>query len=152
MEEDNKQFCWATKLDWLNIISMLKLESISQIPSYKKDKAIRRITKFYGTEALLDFEPQYLDKLMVNELKELMKKELILNERRQERREKELRNKIIPFNKGGIIKIDPRDLPKDFNGDPNEIMKYLKKFFSDDDEDKDDDKDPYKEDNTGYYI
>jgi hypothetical protein len=152
MEEDNKQFIWTTKLDWLNIITILGLESISQIPEFKKDKAIRRITKFYSTEALLEFEPSYLDKLVVNELKELMKKELILHARKQERLEKELRNKIIPFNKGGIIKIDPRDL-KDFKGDPEEMLKNLyKKLLGDDDDDNDDDKDNYKEDNTHYYI
>jgi len=151
MEEDNKKFCWTTKLDWLSILSMLNLESISQIPEFKKDKAIRRITKFYSTEALLEFEPSYLDKLIVNELKELMKKELLLNERKQERMERELRNKIIPMKSGGIIKLDPRDL-KDFKGDPSELIKYFKKFLGKDDDDKDDDKDNYKEDNTHYYI
>jgi hypothetical protein len=152
MDEDNKQFIWTTKLDWLNIISTLRLESISQIPEFKRDKAIKRITKFYSTEALLEFEPNYLDKLVVNELKELMKKELILHAKKQERIEKQLRNKIIPFNKGGIIKIDPRDL-KDFKGDPEEMLKNLyKKLLGDDDDDNDDDKDKYKEDNTQYYI
>ena len=152
MEEDDKQFCWTTKLDWLNILSMLNLESISQIPEFKRDKAIRRITKFYSTEALMEFEPSYLDKLVVNELKELMKKELLLNARKQERMEKDLRDKIIPFKRGGIIKIDPRDLPKDFKGDPEELIKYFKKFLGKDDDDNDDEKDNYKEDNTGYYI
>ncbi len=152
MEEDNKQFCWTTKLDWLNILSMLNLESISQIPEFKKDKAIRRITKFYGTEALMEFEPSYLDKLVVNELQELMKKELLLNARKQERIEKDLRNKIIPMKRGGIIRLDPSDL-KDFKGDPKEMLKYFyKKFLGKDDDDNDDDKDNYKEDNTGYYI
>jgi len=152
MEEDNKDYSWSTKLDWLNILSFLNLESISQVPEYKKDKAIKRITKFYGPEALMEFEPSYLDKLVTNELKELMKKELLLNARRQEKIEKDLRDKIIPLKRGGIIKIDPRDL-KDFKGDPEDVLKYFyKKFLGEDDDDKDDEKDNYKEDNTGYYI
>lgn len=155
MEEDNKQFSWTTKLDWLNILSKLNLGSISQIPEFKRDKALRRITKFYGTEALMEFEPNYLDKLVVNELKELMKKELLLNVRRQERIEKDIRNKIIPMKRGGIIRLDPNDL-KDFKGDPEEIqdmLKYFyKKFLGKDDDDNDDERDNYKEDNTGYYI
>ena len=152
MEEDNKDYSWSTKLDWLNILSFLNLESISQVPEYKKDKAIKRITKFYGPEALMEFEPSYLDKLVTNELKELMKKELLLNARRQEKIEKDLRDKIIPLKRGGIIKIDPRDL-KDFKGDPEDMLKYFyKKFLGEDDDDKDDEKDKYKEDNTGYYI
>ncbi|MFX1386454.1 MAG: hypothetical protein ACFE9M_04480 [Promethearchaeota archaeon] len=148
MEEDNKEFCWTTKLDWLNILSLLNLDSISQIPEFKKDKAIRRITKFYNKEALMEFEPDYLDRLIVNELKELMKKELLQNERKQREAEKELRDKIIPFKRGGIIKLDPRD----FKGNPEDIINYFKKFLGKDDEDNDDDNDKYKEDNTGYYI
>jgi hypothetical protein len=155
MEEDNKLLSWAVKLDWLNILSKLNLESISQIPKFKKEKALKRITKFYGPEALLEFEPDYLDNLVINELKELMKKELLLNERKQERMEKELRDKIIPFKRGSIIKFDPRDF-KDFKGDPenaDKILKYFyKKLLGKDDDDSDDDKDNYKEDNTHYYI
>lgn len=153
MEKDNKQFFWTAKLDWLNILSILNLESISEIPEFKKDKAIRRITKFYGLEALMEFEPSYLDKLVVNELTELMKKELRLKAEEERRTEKQLRDTITPFKRGGIIKIDPRDLPKDFKGDPEEMLKYFyKKFLGKDDDDNDDDKDNYKEDNTGYYI
>jgi len=152
MEEDNKQFSWTAKLDWLSILSMLNLESISQIPEFKKDKAIKRITKFYSIEELMEFEPEYLDKLIVNELRELMKKELVLNEKKQERLEREIREKIVPLKKGGIIRIDPRDL-KDFKGSPDDMLKYFyKKFLGEDDDDKDDDKDNYNEDNTGYYI
>jgi hypothetical protein len=152
MEEDKKDYSWATQLDWLNILSMLNLESISQVPEFKKDRAIKKITKVYGKEALMEFEPSYLDKLVVNELKELMKKELLLNAKRQEKIEKDLRDKIIPLKRGGIIKIDPRDL-KDFKGNPEDMLKYFyKKFLGKDDDDKDDEKDNYKEDNTGYYI
>ncbi|MFX0005911.1 MAG: hypothetical protein ACFFA7_04695 [Promethearchaeota archaeon] len=155
MEEDKNLLSWAVKLDWLNILSKLNLESISQIPKFKKEKALKRITKFYGLEALLEFDPDYLDNLVINELKELMKKELLLNERKQERMEKELRDKIIPFKRGSIIKIDPRDF-KDFKDDPEDpdkIFKYFyKKLLGKDDDDSDDDNDNYKEDNTHYYI
>ena len=152
MAEDSKEFIWTTKLDWLNILSMLNLESISQIPEYKKDKAIKRITKFYSTEALMEFEPSYLDKLVVNELKELMKKELSLIERKQEKIEKDFRERVKPFKSGGIIRIDPREL-KNFKGNPDDMLKYFyKKLLGEDDDDNDDDQDNYKEDNTGYYI
>ncbi|MCK4779773.1 MAG: hypothetical protein KAT57_06280 [Candidatus Lokiarchaeota archaeon] len=155
MAEDNKIFPWTTKLDWLNILSMLNLESISQIPEFKKDRAIKRLNKFYGIEVLMEFEPSYLDKLVVNEFKDLMKKELLQNAREQERMKKKLRNNIVPMKRGGIIRIDPREFKdlKDLDGDPEKMLKYFyKKFLGKDDDDKDDDKDKYGEDNTGYYI
>ncbi len=155
MAEDNKIFPWTTKLDWLNILSMLNLESISQIPEFKKDRAIKRLNKFYGIEVLMEFEPSYLDKLVVNEFKDLMKKELLQNAREQERMKKKLRNNIVPMKRGGIIRIDPREFKdlKDLDGDPEKMLKYFyKKFLGKDDDDKDDDKDKYREDNTGYYI
>ena len=149
MTEDEKDFLWTIKLDWLNIVDMLNLNNINQITEFKKMKAIRKITAKFGPERLMEFEPDFLEKLVVNELKELMKKELTINAKKQAEREREIRSKVIPFKKGGIIKIDPRD----FNGDENEFLKYLyKKFLGGDDDDKDDDKDKYKEDNTGYYI
>ncbi len=152
MIENNKQFSWTVKLDWLNIVSRLKLDSINQISEFKKDKAIKRITKTYGTQTLMEYEPDVLDKIVVNELKELMKKELLLIAKRQERIEKEIRNKIIPMKKGGIIRLDPRDL-KNFKGDPEEMMKYFyKKLLGQDDDDQDDDKDNSNDDNKGYYI
>ncbi|MCK4370932.1 MAG: hypothetical protein KAW03_07675 [Candidatus Lokiarchaeota archaeon] len=155
MVEDNKIFPWTTKLDWLNILSMLNLESISQIPEFKKDRAIKRLNKFYGIEVLMEFEPSYLDKLVVNEFKDLMKKELLQNAREQERMKKKLHNNIVPMKRGGIIRIDPREFKdlKDLDGDPEKMLKYFyKKFLGKDDDDKDDDKDKYREDNTGYYI
>jgi hypothetical protein len=155
MENDKKEFSWTIKLDWLNILSMLNLESISQIPEIKKEKAIKRITKFYGLESLSEFEPSYLDKLVVNELKELMKKELLLNERKRKEAQKNLQKNIIPMKHGGIIRLDPKDLKdfKDMEGDPEKMLKYFyKKLLGRDDDDKDDDKDKYKEDNTHYYI
>ena len=155
MVEDNKIFPWTTKLDWLNILSMLNLESISQIPEFKKDRAIKRLNKFYGIEVLMEFEPSYLDKLVVNEFKDLMKKELLQNAREQERMKKKLRDNIVPMKRGGIIRIDPREFKdlKDLDGDPEKMLKYFyKKFLGKDDDDKEDDKDKYREDNTGYYI
>ena len=153
MAEEEKELLWTVKLDWLNIISILNLNNINQISEFKKMKAIRRLTRDYGSEKLMSFEPEYLENLVVNELKELMKKELTMNAKKQDRIEREIRSKLIPFQKGGIIKIDPRDL-KGFKGDENDLLKYLyKKFLGNhDDDDKDDEKDKYKEDNTGYYI
>ncbi len=151
MAEDEKDFRWTVKLDWFNIVLLLKLDNINQIPEPKKGKAIRKLTKINGQEKLMTFEPEHLDNLIVNELKVLMKKELLLNEKKQKEMERNLRNKVIPFKKGGIIKIDPRDL-KDFKGDPEDMLKYLyKKFLGDNkDDDKDDDKD--NEDRNHYYI
>jgi len=151
MAEDEKDFRWTVKLDWFNIVLLLKLDNINQIPELKKGKAIRKITKTCGREKLMTFEPEHLDNLIVNELKVLMKKDLLLNEKKQKEMERNLRNKVIPFKKGGIIKIDPRDL-KDFKGDPEDMLKYLyKKFLGDKkDDDKDDDKD--NEDRNHYYI
>jgi len=153
MTEKDKEPLWTIMLDWFNIVIMLKLNSIIQISELKKVKAIRRLTRIYGPEKLMSFEPEHLDELVVKELKDLMKKELSLNEKRKKDMEREIRNKVIPFKQGGIIKIDPRDL-KDFKGDPEDMLKYLyKKFLGDSkDDDKDDDKDKYREDRDHYYI
>jgi len=152
MAEEEKDFLWTVKLDWLNILSKLNLTNINQISEDKKIKAIKNLSKNFGSEKLISFEPEYLEDLIIEELKELMKKDLWKYAKEQERIEKEIRSKVIPFQRGGIIKIDPRDL-KDFKGDENDLLKYLyKKFLGGDDDDKDDEKDKYKEDNTGYYI
>ncbi len=153
MTEDENELRWTIKLDWLNISFLLNLDNINQISEIKKGKAIRRLTRIYGSEKLMEFEPEHLENLVVNELKDLMKKELALNEKKQKEMERDIRNKVIPFKQGGIIKIDPRDL-KDFKGDPEDLLKQLyKKFLGDDkDDDRDNDNDKYKEDNTGYYI
>ncbi|MFW9867347.1 MAG: hypothetical protein ACFFEN_14725 [Candidatus Thorarchaeota archaeon] len=144
MAEDDKESRWTIKLDWLNILSMLNLDNINQITESKKTRAIKKLTSIYGFEKLMTFEPDYIEKLMVKELKEIMKKELALNARKKEKLEREMRNRIIPLKRGGILKIDPKD--------SEEMLKYLKKFLGDNDDDNDDDKDKYKEDNTGYYI
>jgi len=145
---------WAIKLDWLNIVHLLGLESITQISEIKKDKAIKKITKLYGTEDLLDADHSFLDKIVANELRELMKKELSLKAKQEEKRKRELRSNFFPMGKnGGIINLDPRDFKDlDLNGDPQEILRKLAKKFFRTDNDDDDDQDNKHEDNTGYYI
>jgi len=146
---------WTIKLDWLNIIDLLGLDTINQVSEIKKDKAIRKITKLYGTEDLMDAEHSFLDKIVANELKELMKKELGLKARQEEKRIRDLQSNFMPMGKnGGIINIDPRDLKDlDLNGDPQEILKKLaKKIFRRDNDDDDDDRDTKNEASTGYYI
>ena len=66
MTEDEKDFRWTVKLDWFNIVLLLKLDNINQIPELKKGKAIRKITKTCGREKLMTFEPEHLDNLIVN--------------------------------------------------------------------------------------
>ena len=144
---------WSIKLDWLNIVHLLGLDSISQISEIKRDKAIKKITKLYGTEDLMDAEHSFLDKIVANELKELMRKELGLKAKQEQKRERDLRNNFMPFKNGGIINIDPRDFKDlDLNGDPQEILKKLAKRFFNPDKDDDDDRDTKNEDSTGYYI
>ena len=41
MVDSEEEFGWTVKLDWLNILSMLNLERISDIPEFKKEKAIK---------------------------------------------------------------------------------------------------------------
>ncbi|KKM22684.1 hypothetical protein LCGC14_1622790 [marine sediment metagenome] len=150
MTNNEEKLSWTVKLDWLNILSMLRLVSINKIPEFKREKAVRRVSKTYDIQTLMECEPETLDKFVVNELRDLMKKELLQNVKNQERIEKQMRNRFIPMKKGGIIRLDPRDL-KDFKGDPEEMLKFFyKKFLGEggDDDDKDDD----REDNTGYYI
>ena len=146
---------WPYQLDWLNIINLLGLESINQIPEYKKEKAIKRLSKTYGDEVLLTLKPKELDELVANELSDLMKKELTIHARQQEKMERELKNRLGSLKKGGIIPInlnDFKDLDPDI--DLEELIKYFSKKFrgEDDDKDSDDEIDPYDEDKSGYYI
>ena len=152
-EKDNY---WSVKLDWLSILQILKLESINQIPEFKREKAIKKVTKTYDIDTLMEMDPIELDKLVVHELRDLMRKELNnIKARKKERLEQ--RSKFVPFKNGGVFKINPRDF-KDLdidpeNADPEEILKQIaKKLMKDDDDDSDDDKKKYKEDTTGYYI
>lgn len=156
MSENNH--IWTIKLDWLNILNLLQLSSIKEIAEFKKDKAIKKLSKTFGSDVLLELKCVELDTLVANELKESMKKELTIRDKKQERLEKEMRSKVIPFKRGGIIKIDPRDFKDiDPNADPEDILKaFYKKFMNngdgDNDEEGDDDKNDYSEDSTGYYI
>ncbi len=152
-----KEYSWIIKLDWLSILNQLGLESIHQISELKQDKAIKKLTKTFGTETLLELDPSELDKLVVDELKELMKKELLMRQRKQEKIQREMRSKFVPFKQGGIIKIDPRDF-KDLDVDSDKPEDFLKALYkklmgdSDNDDEKDDEDNNYYEDSTGYYI
>lgn len=143
---------WVYQLDWSNITNILGLESVLEIPEFKREKAIKKITKIYGTESLLSFNPNELDKLVAKELKDLMKKELILLAKKRQRMEREMQAKAGDLKKAGIIGIDLNDI-KDL--DPEDIVKFFNKTIrgvNDDDDDKDDDKDKYDDDRNGYYI
>jgi len=141
---------WSYQLDWLNIIYLMGLDSIYQIPEHKREKVVKKLTKQYDTELLLSFTPSELDELVANELNILMKKELILHERQKKKIEKQIRSQMGPLRKG-IIPIDMNDL-KDL--DPKDIMKFFTKKLmgKEDEDDNDDDNDKNVEDNTGYYI
>lgn len=151
----DRELVWTIKLDWLNILGILNLRSIHQIAELKREKAIKKVTKSYGTDVLLEMDPEELDVLVASELQEVMKKELSMNAKRKEKMEKDLRSKVIPFKQGGIVKIDPRDF-KDLDPDaePEEIFKYLsKKFLGNGDDDNDDEDDNnIQEDSSGFYI
>ena len=136
---------WTYQLDWLAIMRILGLEAISDIPEFKKEKAIKKMSKQYGDELLNSLTPHELDELMANELRDIMKKELIIIEKVKEKQERDLRNKIAPFNKAGVIGLDM---------DPEDFMKFFNKTMrrGDDDEDNDDDGDRNDDDKNGYYI
>ena len=146
---------WSYQLDWLNIISILGLDSITQIPEYKKDKAIKRLSKTYGDDVLLTLKPNELDELVANELSDLMRKELAMHARKQQKMESEFKNRLGSLKKGGIIPINLNDL-KDLDPDVDleKLIKYFSKKFmgEDDDTDNDDDFDSYDDDKSGYYI
>jgi hypothetical protein len=146
---------WSYQLDWLNIIDILGLDSITQIPEYKKDKAIKRLSKTYGDDVLLTLKPNELDELVANELSDLMRKELAMHARKQQKMESEFKNRLGSLKKGGIIPINLNDL-KDLDPDVDleKLIKYFSKKFmgEDDDTDNDDDFDSYDDDKSGYYI
>ena len=138
---------WAYQLDWLNIVSILRLDSIEQIPEIKRERVIKKISKLYGAESLLSFNPSELDELVANELRELMKKELIILARRREKIEKQLKSKMFLLKNPRVNEI------KDMN--PDELFKYLSNKMmgkKEDDDDQDDDQDKYNEDKNSYYI
>ena len=145
---------WSYQLDWLNILTILGLDSINQIPEFKRNKAIKRLTKQYGDEVLSTLKPIELDELVANELRDIMRKELTIHMRQQERRSRELKNRLGSLQKGGVIPINLNDFKDiDPDADIEDIIKYFsKKFMNDNDDDKDDDSDTYDEDKSGYYI
>ena len=140
-----KEFIWTVKIDWLNILRKIGLSSINEIQEYKRLKAIKNITKIYGAEKLLSFKPEKLELIVADEVQELMKKELSLKKRKEDKFQEQVNSNLIPLKDGGIIRINLNDL-KDFNldGNPDDIVKYFYKKFLD--------KDKVQEDNTGYYI
>ncbi|MHA1479298.1 MAG: hypothetical protein ACTSPU_13975 [Promethearchaeota archaeon] len=142
---------WAYQLDWLNIVSILRLDSIEQIPETKRDRVVKRISKLYGAESLLSFKPSELDELVANDLRELMKKDLIMHARRKEKIAKQMKAKMSPFKNPGVIGIDMNEI-KDMN--PDELMKFFsnKLMGKKNDDDQDDDNDKYSEDKHSYYI
>jgi len=142
---------WAYQLDWLNIVSILRLDSIEQIPEIKRERVIKRISKLYGAESLLSFKPSELDELVANDLRELMKKELIMHARRKEKIAKQMKAKNSPLRNPGVIGIDMNEI-KDMN--PDELMKFFSNKFmgKKNDDDQDDDNDKYSEDKNSYYI
>lgn len=145
---------WTVKLDWLNIVYLLGLEKIEQISEQKKDKVIKKISKTYDFQTLLESDPNELDKMVADELAEIMKKELTQKAKEEERKKREFRSNFVPFKNGGIINIDPRDLKDldvDMDGDPQEILKKIARKLFRGDNDRDDEPDT-NEDTTGYYI
>ncbi|NVM16347.1 MAG: hypothetical protein HWN80_01420 [Candidatus Lokiarchaeota archaeon] len=142
---------WALQLDWLNIVSILRLDTIDQIPEVKREKVINKISKLYGPESLLSFKPSELDELVANELRELMRKELIMHARQKEKIEKQMKARMSPFKNQGVMRIDMNEI-KDMN--PDELMKFFSKQLmgKKKDDDQDDDNDKYSEDKNSYYI
>ncbi|MBY9003366.1 MAG: hypothetical protein KGD73_05295 [Candidatus Lokiarchaeota archaeon] len=146
---------WSFQLDWLNIINLLGFHSINQIPETKKQKTLKKITKLYGTEVLLTLKPNELDELVADELKILLKREIMEDARQKEKIEREIRHKVLPLKNGKILGINMSDLRDlDPNADMDEIMKYFSKKFlkNDDNDENDDDPGDIDEDKTGIYI
>jgi hypothetical protein len=145
---------WAYQLDWLNIVTILGLDTINQIPEEKRIRVTKKLSKLYGSESLLSFKPQELDELVASELKNLMEKELRahakIQTKRKERIEKQMKNRMPSINRPGVIPIDLNDL-KDL---PDEVKKMFSKMFmqNEGDDDGDDDSDDYNEDKNSYYI
>ena len=145
---------WALQLDWLNIISILQLDTIDQIPDTKRERVIKKISKLYGAESLLSFKPSELDELVASELRELMKKEIIMHIRRKEKIEKQMKARMSPFKNQGVMRIDMNEI-KDIMNDPDELRKFFSNMLmgkKNDDDDDDDDNDKYSEDKNSYYI
>ena len=141
---------WAFQLDWLNIIAILGLDTIDQIPEEKRIRVTKKLSKLYSTESLLSFSPQELDEIVASELKNLMEKELRMHAKQKERMEKQRKSKMTSLRRPGVIPIDMNDL-KDL---PDEVKKMFSKMFMQNqgDDENDDDGDDYNEDKNSYYI
>ncbi|MHA1459400.1 MAG: hypothetical protein ACTSO6_03445 [Promethearchaeota archaeon] len=141
---------WVYQLDWLNIVTILGLETIDQIPEEKKTRVTKKLSKLYGSESLLSFKPQELDELVASDLKSLMEKELRTLTKQKERIQKQMKNRIPSLQRQGVIPIGINDL-KDL---PEEVKKMFSKMFmqNEGDDDKEDDGDDYSEDKNSYYI
>ena len=143
---------WALQLDWLNIVSILHLDTIDQIPESKREKVLKKISKLYGEETLLSFTPSELDELVANELREIMRKEIVTHIRQKEKLERQMQARMGSIRNQGVMRIDMNEI-KDMN--PEELMKFFSNKLmgkKDDDDDQDDDNDKYSEDKNSYYI
>ena len=101
---------WAYQLDWLNIVTILGLDSIDQISEDKRIRVTKKLSKLYDSESLLSFKPQELDELVASELKNLMEKELRIHAKQKERIQKQMKNRMPSFKQPGVIPIDMNDL------------------------------------------
>jgi hypothetical protein len=151
MTSDNN---WSIQLDWLNIINILGIDRIEQIPKSKKSRALKKVTKEYGSELLNTMKPGELDQIVANELRSVMKRELNEISKRNEKIQKEIQSKMLPLKKGKIIGINMSDLRDlDPKADIEDIIKYFSKKLNDNDDDDDsDDEDGPDEDKNGIYI
>ncbi|MEJ2248428.1 MAG: hypothetical protein P8Y70_00980 [Candidatus Lokiarchaeota archaeon] len=146
---------WSIKIDWLNVLSILGLDSIEQIPEDKRQKAIKKVSKSFDADILSDLTPEELEELVANELRDILKREILAIKREKERMRRDIQNRIVPLGNGAKFKINIDDL-KNLEGMNNDFIKKLLKMFkgSDDDDDDDDDDNDSRihEDRTGYYI
>ena len=141
---------WVYQLDWSNILTILGLDKVEQIPEDKRIRVTKKLSKLYGSESMLSFKPQELDELVASELKNLMEKELRVHAKQKEKRQKQMKTRMPSLKQPGVIPIDMNDI-KDL---PDEIKKMFSKMFmqNEGDDDKDDDSDKYSEDKNSYYI
>jgi len=144
---------WVYQLDWSNIITILGLDKMEQIPEDKRIRVTKKLSKLYGSESMLSFKPQELDELVASELKNLMEKELRSHAKQKEKMEKQMKARMPSLKRPGVIPIDVNDL-KDMQNLPDEIKKMFSKMFmrNEGDDDNDDDSDKYSEDKNSYYI
>jgi len=141
---------WVYQLDWSNIITILGLDKMEQIPEDKRIRVTKKLSKLYGSESMLSFKPQELDELVASELKNLMEKELRSHAKQKEKMQKQMKTRMPAFKQPGVIPIDMNNI-KDL---PDEIKKMFSKMFmqNEGDDDNDEDSDKYSEDKNSYYI